>query len=75
MDAAAKHVMKTYPEVAMAFGESDEYRYALNIIYSIGSNGLAAGYMCSFLLRKPCNLYNRRSRFTLQRVFKSCPDQ
>jgi tRNA(His) guanylyltransferase len=33
MDAAAKHVMNTYPEVAMAFGESDEYRYALNIIY------------------------------------------
>jgi tRNA(His) guanylyltransferase len=28
MDAAAKHVMKSYPEVAMAFGESDEFRYA-----------------------------------------------
>jgi len=40
MDAAAMHVMKTYPEVSMAFGESDEY---------------------SFLLRKSCNLYNRRS--------------
>ncbi|KIM33978.1 hypothetical protein M408DRAFT_60379 [Serendipita vermifera MAFF 305830] len=40
MDAAAKQVMKAYPEVAMAFGESDEY---------------------SFLLRKTCNLYNRRS--------------
>lgn len=27
MDVAAKQVMKAYPEVAMAFGESDEYRY------------------------------------------------
>jgi len=27
MDAAARHVMKTYPEVAMAFGESDEFRH------------------------------------------------
>jgi len=27
MDAAARQVMKAYPEVAMAFGESDEYRF------------------------------------------------
>lgn len=35
MDAAAQHVMKTYPEVAMAFGESDEYRYVSKLNPSI----------------------------------------
>ncbi|PVG01904.1 tRNAHis guanylyltransferase [Serendipita vermifera] len=40
MDAAAIHVMKAYPQVALAFGESDEF---------------------SFLLRRSCDLYSRRS--------------
>lgn len=40
MDAAAIQIMQAYPEVTMAFGESDEF---------------------SFLLRKSCNLFNRRS--------------
>jgi len=28
MDRAAKEVMEAYPDTVLAFGESDEYRYA-----------------------------------------------
>jgi hypothetical protein len=38
MDAAAIHVMKAYPQVALAFGESDEFRYSISLLLFVQSN-------------------------------------
>lgn len=32
MDAAARAVMEEYPDIVLAFGESDEYRYVVKIL-------------------------------------------
>ena len=44
MDHAAKEVMEAYPDTVLAFGESDEYRYAYMHPFSrYGSPLLASG--------------------------------
>ena len=60
MDYAACEVMSEYPDIILAYGESDEYRYAFTKSKNCKSSALTSLY--SFLLRKSTTLYNRRSR-------------
>ena len=56
MDLAAWAVMQEYPDVVLAYGQSDEYRYSL-------PSDLPRRHTTtklSFLLRKSTKLYNRR---------------
>ena len=68
MNHAAKDVMEAYPDIVLAFGESDEFRYTLFVLYlsmeSLTHFGVRLG---SFLLHKSCTLYNRRHRFAFTR--------
>ena len=57
MDHAAQAVMAEYKDIVLAFGESDEYRYAHITPTALHFLDI---YYNSFLLRKTTSLYNRR---------------
>ena len=59
MDLAAWTVMREYPDVVLAFGESDEYRYSFSPEPRVESSRVTISHD-SFLLRKSTKLYNRR---------------
>jgi len=53
MNIAAKSVMKELSsDIVLAYGDSDEYRYPLNLSKTL--------LIISFLLTRDCTLYNRR---------------
>jgi tRNA(His) guanylyltransferase len=56
MDLAAWTVMREYPDVVLAYGQSDEYRY----VTLPPSRDVTLPHKLSFLLRKSTKLYNRR---------------
>ena len=60
MDHAAQDLMEEYPEIVLAFGESDEFRsvpYSPSFWYLFLNTTTQTR---SFLLRKSTSLYNRR---------------
>lgn len=59
MDYAACAVMSEYPDIILAYGESDEYR-CVCVPDPTKSSTLTS--FNSFLLRKSTTLFNRRSR-------------
>lgn len=72
MNDSAKSVMEAYPDISIAFGESDEFRYvdskgisdicrALGAFSHESSTSAVLDYF-SFLLRRSCSLFNRRHR-------------
>jgi tRNA(His) guanylyltransferase len=63
MNSAAKAVLKELPDIVIAYGISDEYRYMGQRIFHIKllSNSL---FFSSFVLHKSCTLFERRSRYT-----------
>lgn len=74
MDQAARDTMEVHPDIVLAFGESDEYRYALRPWFLL----LIWLNLPSFLLKRSTTIYNRRqskilstltSQFTSSYVF------
>jgi len=74
MDHAARDTMELYPDIVLAFGESDEYRH----VYSRLVRCPTQLFFVSFLLKKSTTIYNRRqskivstltSQFTSSYVF------
>lgn len=57
MNEAAKAVMKELPDLVIAYGNSDEYRYAdtQRIFFHITDQ-------FSFVFHKDCTLFERRAR-------------
>jgi tRNA(His) guanylyltransferase len=65
MDSAACAVMREYPDIILAYGESDEYRCACvyeRANFAIYTKRSVLSSLYSFLLRRSTTLYNRRSR-------------
>ena len=58
MNAAAERVLVELPDVVVAYGISDEYRYA----ESPGRAKGLADAADSFVLHRSCTLFERRSR-------------
>ena len=56
MITAARSVMEEFTDIVIAYGQSDEYRCCVNIIYS------NSFIIHSFILRKETTLFGRRSR-------------
>lgn len=59
MNAAAMAVVTDLPEIVIAYGVSDEFRYlmfSLNIF-------LSSTDLPSFAFHKSCNLFERRARY------------
>ena len=61
MNAAAKAVMTELPDIVIAYGISDEYRYFY--IISLPFRILLKLILCSFVFHKSCALFERRSRY------------
>ena len=59
MNAAAKMVVGELSEITIAYGVSDEYRYALFFSADQSSPILTEH---SFVFHKSCNIFDRRAR-------------
>ena len=57
MNEAAKAVMKELPDLVLAYGNSDEYRYADTQRISLHITDQS-----SFVFHKDCMLFERRAR-------------
>ena len=77
MDEAAKSVMEMFPDITLAFGESDEFRQ-VHFNLRGGTPVAEIRYTTSFLFKKSTNVCNRRqakilttvvSQFTSSYVF------
>lgn len=61
MNTAAKAVVTELPEITIAYGVSDEYRFIpTNLSYPLPANDFN-----SFVFHKACTLFERRARYTV----------
>lgn len=60
MNTAAKAVVSDLPDITLAYGVSDEYRYLLAPIAGVHALELTEGR--SFIFHKSTNLFERRAR-------------
>lgn len=64
MNAAAMAVMNELPDIVIAYGISDEYRYIISLLNSrIFYADLITNVWYSFVFHKTCALFERRSRY------------
>lgn len=60
MNAAAVETMKELPDIVLAYGMSDEFRYTLTASPN-GANVLT--WLCSFVFDRSCTLFDRREMY------------
>lgn len=64
MNEAARAVMKELPDLVLAYGNSDEFRYAA--LHELCVKNLLT--RCSFVFHKDCMLFERRARYGVARL-------